>query len=102
MERARAHYCASDGPLAPGGGSAPGFKTRPPVDVIYNSLVSAHGSTGQESLLQESSIKLAHPAERRTLISPPPALVFSVLISSYRVRMEAGNVCVSVEVSPEA
>lgn len=92
MERARAHYCASDGPLAaPGGGSAPGFKTRPPVDVIYNSLVSAHRSTGQESLLEESNIKLANLAERRTLISPPPVLVFPVLISSYHVRMEAGE-----------
>lgn len=53
MERARAHYCTSDGPLAAlGEGSGRGFKTNPPVEVIYNSLVSPHKSMRKESLLE--------------------------------------------------
>lgn len=60
MERARAHYCTSDGPLAAlGGGSAGGLKSNPPVDVIYNSLVSAHKSMWKESLLEYRNIKHA-------------------------------------------
>lgn len=53
MEGAGAHDGTSGGPLAAlGGGSGRGFKTNPPVDVIYNSLVSAHKSMRKESLLE--------------------------------------------------